>query len=1094
LTVHRVGTQVKRATSGACALLFVFLLAAAGAQAAQADSFTWLGPTSLITTGGNKALTNVSCTSTGQPGTSQCTTVDASGQEVTFDSATGTIISRQTVDLGPTVSAVSCPSSAQCFAVDNGGNELAFNPQTGATIEAGLNHIDASGLTALSCTSGTACVAVDAAGSEFFFNPNSNPEVNATHGTIDGSARLNAVACPIGGSTCTAVDGTGNEITFTPGISPAPASVSIDGSHALKGVACPAATTCTAVDGLGNEVSFDPTSGTLIGSGTQIDSTGGALTGVSCPMANQCAAVDSLGNEVTYAPTSTPGAAVHGIDQAGISNVPLIAVSCPAGTTACAAVDNRSQEVGFTPSGTFTTPQPVASPSLSGIACPSRTQCTAIESGSTEVTFDPTTGAVNSAGVADIDTTNNALTGIACVSITECTAVDGGGNEITFDPTTGQQKSGGFLSLEAVPATSVACLTISGSSQCTMVDTSGNQVTFLPDPPNPEIDQNSPVLEDPGAALQSVACPSATQCTAVDAAGREVTFTPKSGIASTPGSIDSGSGDSLLSVACPSTTQCTATDRGGNVISFTASPAAQPSNISLQDLEGVGTSISVNAIACPTTTQCTAVDGIGEEATFDPTSTTLDPSLLIPIAGANALNAVACQSTSICAAVDADGDGFEGVVPPADTSAPTVSGTASEHQRLTQSNGAWTNVPTGFTHQWEDCTSPTDTSTCTPIAGAIADSYTPIAADIGQYVRVREIASNAGGPGTAALSAATAQVTPAPPTNAAPPTIAGVAQQAQTLSDQNGNWNEDAPAPLSFAYQWEDCDGQGANCAAIAGATASTYTPTTSDIGHTLIVLETAANSGGSGAPAASAPTAAVVSAPPPPVQASTQAAKPVLVTSATLHAVLVTQGVAVSWQFVYGTSTHYDAGTPVQTIAAGGGSTVSVSQLLRNLKPGTKYHFRVDETAAATQFAPATTVFGHDMTFTTPSTGKITLVHTRLTVSPSGSVAVPIFCQSPLACVGRFSISTSAIIGHGANRRSARVLCNTSSIRVGAEHKQNIDVTVSNGCRSLLASAGSHQIKGTFTTRPRSGQHGLVEPIVLASAPSKRRPSKAQR
>ena len=1087
-----MGTQVKRATIGVCALLLVALLAAAGAQAAQADSFTWLGPTSLITTGGNKALSSVSCTSTGHPGTSQCTTVDSSGQEVTFDSATGTIISRQTVDLGPTVSAVSCPSSAQCFAVDNGGNELAFNPQTGATIEAGLNHIDANALTALSCTSGTACAAVDNRGNEVSFNPNNDPETNAILASIDGSTRLSAVSC-IAGGACTTVDGAGNEITFTPGATPAPANASIDGSHALSAVACPAATTCTAVDGLGNEVSFDPTSGALIGSATQIDSTGGALTGVSCPTASECAAVDTLGNEVTYAPTATPGAAVHGIDQPGISNVPLIAVSCPASTTACAAVDNRSQEVGFTPSGTFTTPQPVASPSLSGIACPSRTQCTAIESGSSEVTFDPTTGAANGAGVSVIDTTNNALTGIACVSTTECTAVDGGGNEITFNPTTGQQNGGGSLSLEAVPATSVACQTVSGSSQCTMVDTSGNQVTFFPDPPNPRIDQNSPVREDSGA-LQSVACPAANQCTAVDAGGDEVTFNPTSGTSSTPGSIDSGPGDSLLSVACPSTTRCTATDQGGNVISFTASPQAQPSNVSPQDLEGVGTSISLNAIACPTTTQCTTVDSIGEEATFDPTSTTLDASLLTPIAGANMLNAVACQSTSICAVVDAAGDGFEGVVPPVDTTAPTVSGTASEHQQLSQSNGAWTNVPTGFTHQWEHCTSPTDTSTCTPIAGAIADSYTPIASDIGQYVRVREIASNAGGPGAAVLSAATAQVTPAPPTNATPPAIAGIAQQAQTLTAQQGTWNEDAPAPLSFTYQWEDCDRSGANCAAIAGATASTYTPTTSDIGHTLIVLETAANSGGSGTPAASAPTAAVVSAPPPPVQATTQAAKPVLVTSATLHAALLTQGVAVSWQFVYGTSTHYSAGTPVQTVAAGGASTVSVSQVLRNLKPGTKYHYRIDETAAATQFAPTTTVFGRDMTFTTPSTGKITLVHTRLTVSPSGSVAVPIFCQSPLACVGRFSISTSAIIGHGANRRSARVLCNTSSIRVGAEHKQNINVTVSNGCQSLLASAGSHQIKGTFTTRPRSGQHGLVEPIVLAAAPGKSRTPKEQR
>jgi hypothetical protein len=205
-----VGTQVKSATIGACAVLFVVLVAAAGAQA---DSFTWLGPTSLITTGGTKALTNVSCTSAQGANTSLCTTVDRSGQEITFDSSTGTIISRATVDLGLKVSSVSCVSSNQCFAVDDGGNELAFNPQNGSPIGAGLNHLEGHPLTSVSCSSATTCVTVDGSGNDVLFNPNNG----ASHIESIDVAALRAVSCAPMATQCTAVDATGHEITFTPG-------------------------------------------------------------------------------------------------------------------------------------------------------------------------------------------------------------------------------------------------------------------------------------------------------------------------------------------------------------------------------------------------------------------------------------------------------------------------------------------------------------------------------------------------------------------------------------------------------------------------------------------------------------------------------------------------------------------------------------------------------------------------------------------------------------------------------------------------------------------------------------------------------------
>jgi hypothetical protein len=44
-------------------------------------------------------------------------------------------------------------------------------------------------------------------------------------------------------------------------------------------------------------------------------------------------------------------------------------------------------------------------------------------------------------------------------------------------------------------------------------------------------------------------------------------------------------------------------------------------------------------------------------------------------------------------------------------------------------------------------------------------------------------------------------------------------------------------APISYAYQWQRCDSNGANCANIASATSATYTLTSGDVGSTLVVV-----------------------------------------------------------------------------------------------------------------------------------------------------------------------------------------------------------------------------------------------------------------
>ncbi len=67
--------------------------------------------------------------------------------------------------------------------------------------------------------------------------------------------------------------------------------------------------------------------------------------------------------------------------------------------------------------------------------------------------------------------------------------------------------------------------------------------------------------------------------------------------------------------------------------------------------------------------------------------------------------------------------------------APTVG------QVLTTTNGTWTNAPTSYTYQWQDC----PRGTCTDITGATSRSFTIQSSDVGDTIDVIVTASNAQG-------------------------------------------------------------------------------------------------------------------------------------------------------------------------------------------------------------------------------------------------------------------------------------------------------------------------------------------------------------
>ena len=81
------------------------------------------------------------------------------------------------------------------------------------------------------------------------------------------------------------------------------------------------------------------------------------------------------------------------------------------------------------------------------------------------------------------------------------------------------------------------------------------------------------------------------------------------------------------------------------------------------------------------------------------------------------------------------------------------------------------------------------------------------------------------------------------PVLVSPPSVSGQAQVGATVSRVAGSWS--GTQPISLTYQWQQCDAA-AGCADIPGSTGTSYVVSPSDLGKTLRVRETAANTAGS--------------------------------------------------------------------------------------------------------------------------------------------------------------------------------------------------------------------------------------------------------
>ncbi|UKF28143.1 carboxypeptidase regulatory-like domain-containing protein [Clavibacter nebraskensis] len=215
-------------------------------------------------------------------------------------------------------------------------------------------------------------------------------------------------------------------------------------------------------------------------------------------------------------------------------------------------------------------------------------------------------------------------------------------------------------------------------------------------------------------------------------------------------------------------------------------------------------------------------------STYSPVAADLGKRITVTVTGARSGYTTASKTSAVSAAVVTAPVTSPSTFTTVPT--PTLSGTAQVGTTLTAAPGTWVPVPTTFTYRWF--------ASNVGISGATASTYVPVAADVGKRITVTVTGARSGYTSASKTSAGSAAVVAAPAAKAfaiaSSPTISGSASVGGVLTAATGSWS---PAP-AFTYQWT------VGTTAITGATGSTYTVGTADLGKTITVTITAKATG----------------------------------------------------------------------------------------------------------------------------------------------------------------------------------------------------------------------------------------------------------
>jgi hypothetical protein len=186
------------------------------------------------------------------------------------------------------------------------------------------------------------------------------------------------------------------------------------------------------------------------------------------------------------------------------------------------------------------------------------------------------------AAIVDSAAVDNA---ISCPSTTQCTAVDRGGEEVTFNPRTPTAAAPTPTHLTAEDFVAIDCPT---TTQCTAapIADAGRQyandsvaITFDPKAPTNATTTTVQAYMPGGASvapLSGVSCPRALLCVTVDDAGVVGTFDPATDTTATRSTIDPSA--ALTAVSCASAFVCRRLTRAApRCASLPAARRVQPS-------------------------------------------------------------------------------------------------------------------------------------------------------------------------------------------------------------------------------------------------------------------------------------------------------------------------------------------------------------------------------------------------------------------------------------------------------------------------------------------------------------------------------------
>ena len=182
-----------------------------------------------------------------------------------------------------------------------------------------------------------------------------------------------------------------------------------------------------------------------------------------------------------------------------------------------------------------------------------------------------------------------------------------------------------------------------------------------------------------------------------------------------------------------------------------------------------------------------------------------------------------------------------GALLPVNLGLPSILGTLLDGQLLSAEPGSWSGTgPISYAYQWLVCNAAGER--CEEISKATGPTLTLLSGLIGDTVEVVVTATNGAG-STSATSDPSTVVAGLLPSNTGVPSIVGTLLDGQLLSAEPGSWS--GSEPISYAYQWFQCNAAGEGCKEISKATGSTLALVSGLIGDTVKVVVTASNVAG---------------------------------------------------------------------------------------------------------------------------------------------------------------------------------------------------------------------------------------------------------